>query len=160
MLPRDKYDSLFIYYAQGHGLDWRLLKAQMLAESSGNPDAESPVGARGLAQFMRRTWEEWRDGTPGIQEPPPGDLVLLDPRDPEDAIRAQAAYMGWLLKQVGGSVALALAAYNWGIGRVRQVFRRGKDFGGYVEDLVPFETREYVARVYETWNDLREGGGR
>lgn len=144
MHPQNRYDSLLQYYGERSGVDWRLLKAQMLAESAADPDAVSPAGALGLAQFMDRTWQEWRDGIPGIQEPPPSHR-LLDPRDPEDAIRAQAAYMAWLLHQVGEDVPLALAAYNWGIGNVRRMFPTG----GYDPAKVPGETRTYVARILE-----------
>lgn len=151
MKARDRYDSLFQYYAGSHGLEWQLLKAQVLAESSGDPDALSPVGAKGLAQFMDRTWEEWRDGTPGIQELPAANLVLLDPRDPEDAIRAQAAYMAWLLKSFSGQYVLALAAYNWGIGKVKRALAEH----GFDSSRFPQETRDYLWRVMDNLRGLR-----
>lgn len=141
MNAEDRFDSLFQYYASISGLNWKLLKAQAKAESGLDPDAKSHVGAKGLAQFMDRTWEEWRDGTPGVQ-PPPSSLVLLDPRDPEDVIRAQAAYMAWLLKQMKGDIPRALAAYNWGIGHIKKVPERS-DW----RRLLPAETRNYVARI-------------
>ena len=63
----DKYDGLFKKYGAANNIDWLLLKAQVKAESNFNPNAKSPVGALGLAQFMKATWLEWQDGTPGIQ---------------------------------------------------------------------------------------------
>lgn len=39
-------------------IDWRIVKAQFYQESKLDPEAESPVGAKGLAQFMGPTWEE------------------------------------------------------------------------------------------------------
>jgi|TARA_Y100000310_G_scaffold136910_1_gene135803 soluble lytic murein transglycosylase-like protein len=159
---RDRYDSLFQYYAALEGVDWQLLKAQAIAESGLNPDAESPVGATGLSQFMRRTWEEWGDGTPGIQDPPPGDMVLLDPRDPEDAIRAQAAYMGWLLKCFGGAITPALASYNWGIGRVRREIEFDAGGPAWLDgpsppwlERAPSETRGYVAKILAFRSDMK-----
>jgi hypothetical protein len=144
MDPHDRYDSLFQFYGAQRGVDWRLLKAQVRAESGFNPNARSTAGAAGLAQFLARTWEEWRDGTPGIQAAPPSDLVHLDPRDPEDAIRAQAAYMGWLLEQCQGDVRMALAAYNWGLGRMRAAAAlRGR----WSLESAPRETRKYVAKI-------------
>lgn len=54
--------------AEKHGIPFRLLAAQVMQESSGNPDAVSPCGAEGLLQIM-----------PGTQ----GE-VGLDPMDPRD----------------------------------------------------------------------------
>ena len=59
MIRRDRYDSLFKFYAQEHRLDWLALKAQGIAESNLAPDAVSPAGAAGLMQFMLPTWVEW-----------------------------------------------------------------------------------------------------
>lgn len=145
MKAEDRYDSLFRFYGEKEGVDWRLLKAQVRAESAFNPDAKSWVGAKGLAQFMDRTWEEWRDGTPGIQAPPQ-NLVLLNPNDPEDAIAAQAAFMRWLarLPFVAGDVEKALAAYNWGPGRVRLAV--GK-YGASWKNHLPEETTDYIGRI-------------
>jgi soluble lytic murein transglycosylase-like protein len=137
MQADDRYDSLFQWYGQRSGVDWRLLKAQARAESGFDPAAVSPVGARGLAQFMARTWQEWADGTAGVQPLPPHELY--DPRNPEAAIRAQAQYMRELLALFSGNRRLALAAYNWGPGNVRK------------HPLVgwPAETRAYVDRIME-----------
>lgn len=146
MSPRDRYDSLLRYYADQHGLDWRWLKAQMLAESAADPQAVSPVGALGLAQFMRATWAEWWDGTPGIQGAPP---AWWNPTNPEAAIARQASYMAWLHRQFAGDRQKATAAYNWGIGKVKRiVYQRGW------RDMLPRETRDYLARIEATYDAL------
>jgi soluble lytic murein transglycosylase-like protein len=126
------------------------LKAQVWAESGFNPDALSRVGASGLAQFMKRTWAEWRDGTHGIQDAPPVDLVLLDPRDPEDAIRAQAAMMAWLLKAWKGDVERALASYNWGYGNVSRVGAAPS-----WRNRLPGETAAYITRIMQRLREYR-----
>ena len=151
MTPQDRYDSLFRFYGEQSGVDWRRLKAQAMAESGLDPNARSKVGAAGLAQFMAATREEWRDGVAGNQGSPPADLVLLDPRDPEDAIRAQAAYMGWLLIRFPDNPRQALAAYNWGLGRVtRAVNQWGVDYLAHT----PAETQAYVARIERTLSEI------
>lgn len=141
----DRYDSLFMIYGDRYHVPWKLLKAQVKQESNFNPDAVNPrTGATGLAQFMPRTWEEWRDGTPGIG-PLIDKLKLLDPRDPEDAIEAQAAYMDWLIK-VAGTGEKALAAYNWGIGNLQRCIA---EHGEAWRDHLPDETKDYIKKIQD-----------
>lgn len=85
------------------GVSLPLLAAQLQAESNFDPDAVSPVGAQGIAQFMPGTAAAYG---------------LRDPFDPAQAVMAQAHLMADLLRQFGGSVELALAAYNAGPGAV------------------------------------------
>jgi len=92
-----------------------LVAAQTQTESGWNPNAVSPVGAEGLAQFMPGTW-------PGYGRDDNGDGTA-DPFDPPDAIMALARYDCALYDQVSGlpsadKVALMLAAYNAGPGAV------------------------------------------
>ena len=57
----DRYDATFRKYSKryfGVGYDWRVFKAQAMAESEMNPDARSWVGARGLMQLMPSTFKE------------------------------------------------------------------------------------------------------
>lgn len=75
-----------------------LLAGQLMAESGFDPDAGSPAGAQGIAQFMPSTAAAYG---------------LRDPFDPEEAIDAQAHLMSDLLRQFGDP-SLALAAYNAG----------------------------------------------
>src|SRR5690349_9992805 len=46
----DRFDETFAKYSKryfGPGFDWTIFKSQAMAESSMNPEAKSPVGARG-----------------------------------------------------------------------------------------------------------------
>lgn len=55
----DRYDAVFRKYTKryfGIGYDWRIFKAQAMAESEMNPNARSWVGARGLMQLMPSTY--------------------------------------------------------------------------------------------------------
>jgi hypothetical protein len=98
-----------------------LLAAQILAESNFNPNAVSPAGAQGIAQFM-----------PGTA----ASYGLKDPFDPEQAIDTQAHMMSDLLRQFR-SIPLALAAYNAGPGAVAAC-----------DCIPPYpETQAYVARI-------------
>jgi membrane-bound lytic murein transglycosylase F len=61
--PRDvdRYDQTFRKYSKryfGVGYDWRVFKAQAMAESQMNPNAKSWVGARGLMQLMPSTYQD------------------------------------------------------------------------------------------------------
>jgi soluble lytic murein transglycosylase-like protein len=132
MCARDRWDALLIRYGEQYSVPWQLLKAQMLAESGGDPEAVSPAGAVGLAQFMLPTWEEWAD--PGWER-----------TEPEHSLETQARYMAWLLKQFDGRYRCALAAYNWGIGRVWRMLR--KNAGSLDVALLPAETRSYLQRI-------------
>lgn len=65
-----RYDAHFQKYAKrffGPGFDWRLFKAQSMAESNLNPTARSWVGARGLMQLMPRTQQEVRSKNPELR---------------------------------------------------------------------------------------------
>lgn len=116
------------------------------AESTFNPAARSPVGAKGLFQLMPDTAKSL-----GLR------TFLPDERaDPEKNARAAARY----LKQLHGRFGdwpLVLAAYNAGPGRVQRTLtaQRAKTFGEIAAAL-PSETRMYVPKVLATLR-LRTG---
>lgn len=95
--------------------DWSLYKAQLIQESTLNPYAVSPVGARGIAQFMPKTWKEWR-----IKSGYPGHSA----EHPEAAIFTGACYMAHLIGQwysprpAIDRYMLAAASYNSGLGDI------------------------------------------
>ena len=60
-IPSNKYDSYFKKYTKryfGIGFDWKLFKAQGMAESGLSPTAKSWVGARGIMQLMPSTYHD------------------------------------------------------------------------------------------------------
>lgn len=145
MNAADRFDSLIRYYAERKDLEWTLVKAQIRQESGFDPDVVSSKGAVGLMQFMPKTWQEWRDETPGIQLPTEAD-DLIDPRDPEDSIRAGTAYDRWLLDrpEIRGDIRKALVAYNWGIGNLRRVLTSAP---GIWSDFIPRDASDYHVRI-------------
>ena len=89
--------------ARASGVPEALVMAVIEVESAFDPAAVSRAGAIGLMQLMPRTAAAW--GAP-------------DPYDAERNVAAGSAYLAHLLARYGGDVALALAAYNAGPGRV------------------------------------------
>jgi membrane-bound lytic murein transglycosylase MltF len=83
--PADRYDDTFRKAAKrsfGPVFDWRLFKAQGMAESNLDPGARSRVGARGLMQLMPSTYREVASEN--------ADLGMID--NPELNIEAGIAY--------------------------------------------------------------------
>ena len=65
-----KFDPYFSKYTKryfGPAFDWRLFKAQAVAESRLEPDARSGVGAAGVMQIMPRTFKEISKKNPLIK---------------------------------------------------------------------------------------------
>ena len=115
------YDALINKYAQLNNLDPNLVRAVIKQESSGNPRAVSPVGAKGLMQLMPRT---------------AASLGVKDAFDEEQNIAGGTRYLAQQIKRFG-SVENGLAAYNAGAGKV-------KKYGGIPP--IP-ETQNYVKKI-------------
>jgi hypothetical protein len=92
-------------------------------ESSFRPNAISPAGAQGVAQFMPKTADE---------------RGLANPFDPEEAIPKSAELLADL-KQRFGNLGLAAAGYNAGPLRVANWL------AGHAN--LPAETRDYVRTI-------------
>ncbi|MBC2600610.1 lytic transglycosylase domain-containing protein [Puniceicoccus vermicola] len=115
-------------------------------ESSFDPEAISPVGAKGLFQFMPAT-AEWM----GLEVTPDDERV-----NASKSASAAAKYLRYLYGRFE-SWPLVFAAYNAGEGRVRRLMREqsATDFNG-IAAVLPSETRMYVPKVLATI-ELREG---
>lgn len=107
---------------QQYGLPAGLLDSMWLQESGRGRNMVSPAGARGHFQFMPATQRE---------------MGLQNPNDLRESADAAARYMSRLLRQTGGNLPEALAAYNGGIGRLQ---RRG--LGG-----MPAESQDYYRQI-------------
>ncbi len=156
----DRYDEAFRKYSKryfGPHFDWRLFKAQGLAESNLDSAARSGVGARGVMQLMPTTFHEVASKNPDIQH-------AID--DPEWNIAAGISYDRRLWRQWERDSVTAhrrefmLASYNAGRGtilgaqsaaRARQLDHRAWP---NIEAVAPNvrrwrhrETLEYVRRI-------------
>lgn len=110
------------------------------AESTFNPAARSPAGARGLFQLMPATAKGLGLST-----------FLPDERtDPEKSATAAAQHLRALYVQFG-DWPLALAAYNAGAGRVRRALeKKGAKTYAEIAASLSTETRMYVPKVLAT----------
>lgn len=110
------------------------------AESTLNPNARSPAGAKGLFQLMPETAKNLGLST-----------FLPDERaDAEKSARAAARYLRTLHAKFG-DWPLAFAAYNGGEGRVQRLLKH-KQAGSFaaIASSLPSETRMYVPKVCAT----------
>ena len=129
--------ALVVEKANKHGVDPALLNAMIWVESKFDPKARGPAGAQGLMQLMPKTARSLA-----------GRLERKSkPYDPDFNIDAGALYLARLLRRFDGDEALALAAYNRGVGRV----------AGWVEagEEIPERTLGYIERVQGARDWLR-----
>lgn len=133
------------------------LQRQIMAESSGNPNAVSNAGARGLLQIMPKTQKDLEDR--GFI--PRG----LDPFNPEhshqmrDAKINALSELSWIKnppKKIPNVNRLAriYASYNAGEGTIRKALERAKADGVDIYgdprlwyDYIPEETRGYLNKI-------------
>jgi len=107
--------------ADRYGLDRKLVRLVMAAESGFQPQAISPKGAIGLMQLMPSTAQS----------------LGVDPHDPAQNVDAGARQLRALVIKYGGGLRHVLAAYNAGEAAVDKY--RG---------IPPFpETIEYIMRI-------------
>jgi hypothetical protein len=109
--------------ADKNGIPRDFFARLIFKESRFDPNAVSPVGAEGIAQFM--------PGTASMRG-------LDDSFDIEKALPASAKYLGELQKGLG-NLGLAAAAYNAGEGRVSRWLASG--------GFLPLETENYVLDI-------------
>lgn len=101
-----------------HDMPNNLIAAMAMQESGFNPKAKSSAGALGLMQIVPKYH-------PGVNT-----------NDPDMSIEYGAEYLA-KLKARFGSWELALAAYNWGPGNLRN----------HGIEQAPKETRDYVKKI-------------
>lgn len=160
------YDSIIQIAAEEHGFDWRLIAAQMFAESRFDAEARSFAGAVGLMQIM----------------PSLGAAYEVDSlEDPVANTRTGVRYLRHLSDQIEAAseadrLWFALASYNAGYGHLSDARRLAVQLGrdpdrwfDEVEEVMPLLARaeyhratrygycrcgepvNYVRRVRETY---------
>lgn len=131
--------------AAGAGVPVDLLLALVATESSGRERATNDLGAAGLTQVMPGTAA---DVASWLGLPEDGSV---DPFEPEVNLRLGATYLGRQLRDFGGDVPLALAAYTAGPSRVATWKRGSPGSSGetLVRDCASPRVRAYVEKVLE-----------
>ncbi|MCE5216864.1 lytic transglycosylase domain-containing protein [bacterium] len=115
------YDGLIRQAAQKYGIEEKVIRAVIRAESDYNPRCVSRAGAQGLMQLMPENCR---------------DYGVTDPFDPGQNIDAGVHQLKDMLSRFG-QLDLALAAYNAGPGAVKR-------YGG----VPPYrETQAYVRKI-------------
>jgi membrane-bound lytic murein transglycosylase F len=156
----NKYDNSFRKWSSYYlpEVPWYWLKAQAYIESGLDPNAESPVGAKGIAQFMDYTWGDMKK-------------ILKTTKSQYNvklSIQAQAIYMEGLRKnwtrhnrntcQIHD---LALASYNAGLGNILEAQREsgGAILWGDINKSLPEVTgrhsKETVGYVKRFWRTVK-----
>jgi len=151
MLPQAGWPMPFVP-PQG-ALDPAVMLGIMRQESSFDTGAVSPSGARGLMQLMPFTAAAVARQI-GVQT----SLVALT-SDPTHNMQLGSTYLEQMLQRFGGSLPLAVAAYNAGPERVDEwLAQNGDPRAGatrqvnvldWLEEIPLAETRNYVQRVLE-----------
>ena len=143
----DRYDLAFQAAADVLALDWRTMKAQAIAESGLNPNARSPAGAIGCAQFLRSTWD-WLAQKYGLEHWSILDciqsifMLAIYMREHLDFFRARGL-------TEAEAEALAIASYNRGRGGVLRSIAKagGKIAWSTARAHLPQETLRYEKRI-------------
>ena len=117
------FDGIIAEAASRYRLPEKLIRAVIRTESAFNPNATSPVGARGLMQLMPFTAKA---------------LGVTDAYDPRQNVLGGSKYLRMMLDRYNGNITKALAAYNWGPGRVDNGLQN-----------MPTETRNYLSQIFK-----------
>jgi membrane-bound lytic murein transglycosylase D len=124
------------------GLPEALLFGILAKESGGKVHATSRSGATGPLQFMPATGSRF-----GLYR----DETGFDSRlDPQQAARANAAYINERFAELNRNLEYTVAAYNGGEGRAARLYagNGGASFWSpQVNSQLPAETRDYVPAV-------------
>lgn len=123
-----QYAPIFQAVGKEYNLNPDLLASVAKTESSYNPRAVSPAGARGITQFMPGTARDYGVNT----------------RDPASSIRGTAEYLNDMLDQFGDNLGLALAGYNGGPHNVEKWLQLGAPMN---KSWPRQETIDYVQRI-------------
>ena len=133
LLPADIYHLARVIDRESSRQDLppALVLAVIRVESSGYNFAKSNKGALGLMQLLPTTAAYVAKK---IGEPWAGPESLYDS---DTNVRLGIAYLRQLVNRYDGSVHTALAAYNWGPGRISGFIHAGKEIpAGYADNVL------------------------
>ena len=153
IIYKTDYSDYIYKYSEENNLNPYLIFSIIKNESNFNKNIESSSGAIGLMQLMESTAVEMANT---INE---GNIVKESLYNPEINIKIGTSYFTYLLKHYSQNEALALAAYNAGMGNVDNWIKDrtiNKD-GSNLENIPYKETNSYVRKIlrdYKIYKDL------
>ena len=140
-----KYENLIEMYSEKYQVDSNLIFAIIKAESNFNVSAVSSKGAKGLMQLMEDTAKDVAKKTDSkIDLDTIGEKLL----HADTNIELGTKYISTLLEKYNNT-ALALTAYNAGIGTVDNWIEKGiiKENGEDIQNIPYKETNNYVRKI-------------
>ena len=142
-----EYSEYVYKYSKKYEVDPLLMFSLIKAESNFNVNVVSSSNAIGLMQVMDSTA---KDVAKNIQMEYNSDTTLYNP---EENIQLGIKYFSELMKYYDQNYILALAAYNAGIGNVKNWIDKGiiKEDGSDAENIPFKETNMYVRKVMRDW---------
>ena len=147
LVYRQDYSEYVEKYAKENNIDSLLIYAIIKAESNFDDDAVSNKGAMGLMQLMDETAKEV--ATNELMEYNSEETLY----NPEKNIQIGVKYFADL-KEIFGNDAIAIAAYNAGMGTVNSWIEEGiiKADGSDIENIPYKETNMYVRKILRDYN--------
>lgn len=136
------YDDAIAEAAALNGVSYNLLRKQLWLESGFNPQAQSPTGPKGIAQFTKATGEAY-----GLSD--------SDRLDPVKSIHAAAKHVADLTKKFDGDELKAVLAYNVGEGPKGKPQLEAYDRGDF--SAVGDEGRNYMRTLMDTTKSSKRG---
>lgn len=135
------FNDLYIKYGRLFGVDWRLIKAIAMKESSESADAVNLADPSvGVMQVLAKGWpNDVTNSFPAVSNWPPNDPKDL--LNPEYNISVGVQILAWNLKNYGSPRGIAV--YNSWSQRVKPV-------NG------PFENQDYVNKVLKFYEQNKK----
>ncbi|MCI8290866.1 MAG: lytic transglycosylase domain-containing protein [Clostridia bacterium] len=140
----NKYSEYVEKYSKEYDVDSNLVYAIIKQESNFDPDVNSPKGAVGLMQLMRKTAEEVAERM---------NCNDVDLCNPEINIKLGVKHLSDLLHKYENNEKMAVIAYNAGMGNVDNWIDKGIiDGEGTNLENVPYkETNMYLRKVLKNY---------
>ena len=147
-----KYTEYVEKYAKKYDIDPYMVYAIIKAESNFDENAKSATDAIGLMQIMEETALETANKMDL-------DVSVEDLFKPDININIGLNYFTYLLNKYDDNYALAIVAYNAGMGNVDNWIKEGiiEEDGSDLENVQFKETNNYVRKIlrdYEIYKDL------
>ena len=133
-IAKGTYSDIINAMALKYNVPPNLIKAIIMAESGGNPNAVNATsGAQGLMQLMSKYHK------------------ISNYADPQQNIEAGTQYLSQLLKLHNNDAQKTIASYNWGQGNLKNKCGNNLNCAS-----LPGETKTYLTRVNQYWRNFEK----